>query len=157
MIAKSLVVFSCFCSFASCQSPNENSEKNKSEQDKTVEAVVRPAIVQCYENQGGTDTVQLRLTDSAGIVSGDLNYRIQGKDANHGSFTGKMFGDTLIADYNFRSEGVQSVRQIAFLKKDSFLVEGFGPVNQVGKQMKFQSMDSLSFNEVNRLRLTACQ
>ena len=118
--------------------------------------VIVPVIVQCYENQNGADTVQLRISDSSGMISGKLNYRIEGKDANSGSFAGKWYGDTLVADYSFRSEGVRSVRQIAFLKKDSFLIEGFGPVTEEDKQMKFKSRDSLSFNEVNRLSLIPC-
>jgi hypothetical protein len=118
---------------------------------------VVPAInVQCYENQNGADTVQLRIADSSGMISGKLNYRIEGKDANTGSFLGKWYGDTLVAEYSFRSEGVRSVRQIAFLRKDSFLIEGFGPVIQENKHMKFKSRDSLSFNEVNRLSLIPC-
>lgn len=118
--------------------------------------LISSVIVQCYENQNGADTVQLRISDSSGVISGKLNYRIEGKDANSGSFSGKWYGDTLVADYSFRSEGVRSVRQIAFLKKDSFLIEGFGPVTEENKQMKFKSRDSLSFNEVNRLSLIPC-
>ncbi|HSB94006.1 MAG TPA: hypothetical protein VLC28_12865 [Flavitalea sp.] len=116
-----------------------------------------PVIVTCYENKNGADTVQLRVTDSAGTINGSLDYRIEGKDANTGTFSGNWYGDTLIADYSFRSEGVRSVRQIAFLKKDSFLIEGFGPVVEEKKQMKFKFRDSLSFNQVNRLSLVPCK
>jgi hypothetical protein len=112
---------------------------------------------QCYENKNGADTVQLKLTDSSGIITGNLDYRIEGKDANTGTFKGNMYGDTLIADYKFKSEGKTSMRQIAFLRKDSFLIEGFGPVMQVSKQMKFKSRDSLTFNEVNRLLSVPCK
>ena len=153
--ASFLLVFAVFLLFA-CNNAEESPVPTTDTIHTDSLEIVPVAIVQCYENQNGADTVQLRIADSSGMISGNLNYRIEGKDANTGSFSGKWFGDTLIADYSFRSEGVRSVRQIAFLKKDSFLIEGFGPVTQENKQMKFKSRDSLSFNEVNRLSLVPC-
>ena len=139
---------------------NNTEESTPSKTDTITHDSLPPApmvISECYENKNGADTVQLRVTDSSGTISGNLDYRIEGKDANTGTFAGKWFGDTLVADYSFRSEGVRSIRQIAFLKKDSFLFEGFGPVVEENKQMKFKSRDSLSFNEVNRLSLVPCR
>jgi len=152
LLGWSLVLITIGCGRA--QQPSEGAKDGVN--DSTV-TNSQPIMQQCYQNQPGADTVRLSLTDSAGLVSGKLDYHIQGKDANTGSFTGRMYGDTLIADYNFNSEGVLSTREIAFLKKDSFLVEGFGPVLQEQQGMKFKSMDSLSFNEVNRLMLVNCQ
>jgi hypothetical protein len=153
--ASLILVSAIFLFFAS-----NNAEQSSVPPTDTIVAdslpVVPAVIVQCYENQNGADTVQLQIADSSGMISGKLNYRIEGKDANTGSFLGRWYGDKLVADYSFRSVGVRSVRQIAFLKKDSFLIEGFGPVTQENKQMKFKSRDSLSFNEVNRLSLVPC-
>ena len=152
----SFLLVSAFSVVFACNNADESSAPTTDTIVTDSLPVVPALVVQCYENQNGADTVQLQIADSSGMISGRLNYRIEGKDANTGSFSGKWYGDTLVADYSFRSEGVRSVRQIAFLKKDSFLIEGFGPVTQENKQMKFKSRDSLSFNEVNRLSLVPC-
>lgn len=157
MVIKWLLLGSCFMIACSCNNANQKSESSKDTVSDAAQIVPAVAVVQCYENQNGPDTLKLKLSDSSGFVAGNLDYHISGKDANKGSFKGRMYGDTLIAEYAFRSEGVRSVRQIAFLKKDSFLIEGFGPVKEEQKQMKFKSMDSLSFNEVNRLILVTCK
>ena len=152
----SILVIPVILFMISCNNADQSSNATG---DSTSETNIVVPIVkeQCYENQNGADTVQLRLTDSSGVVTGNLDYRIEGKDANTGTFKGNMYGDTLIADYRFRSEGKTSLRQIVFLRRDSFLIEGFGPVMKVNKQMKFKSRDSLTFNEVNRLINVPCK
>lgn len=145
------------CILLSCNNSGESSNGKTDTNASIVTPETPVLIVQCYENLKGMDTVVLQIKDSAGAITGKLDYHISGKDANTGSFTGTLYGDTLIADYSFRSEGVKSVRQIAFLKKDSFLIEGFGPVMEVHKMMVFKSRDSLSFNQVNRLTLVPCK
>ncbi len=37
-----------------------------------------------------------------------------------------MTGELLIADYSYNSEGIQSVRQIAFKKTGKTFIEGYG-------------------------------
>lgn len=111
----------------------------------------------CYQNQGGTDSIYLQLVDSAGIITGELEYRLTGKDANKGSISGRMRGDTLIAEYSFQSEGQSSLREIAFLRRDSTLIEGFGPVHEINGAMRFSATDSLTFNEVNALSKVPCR
>ena len=152
----SILVIPCILFMINCNNADQSSNATG---DSTTEAIIVVPIIkeQCYENKNGADTVQLKLIDSSGTVTGNLDYRIEGKDANRGTIKGNMYGDTLIADYKFRSEGKTSMRQIAFLKKDSFLIEGFGPVMKVSKQMKFKSRDSLTFNEVNRLLSVPCK
>src|SRR6478609_5115614 len=119
----SILVIPCILFIISCNNANQ-SAKATGDSTTADSIIIVPIVkVQCYENKNGADTVQLKLTDSSGIITGNLDYRIEGKDANKGTFKGNMYGDTLIADYKFRSEGKTSMRQIAFLKKDSFLIE----------------------------------
>lgn len=154
----SLLIIPAIYLSISCNNGAPSTNPTVDTSDKvTTATVVVPLMVQCYENLKGPDTLRLQLTDSSGIVTGKLDYKIDDKDENTGTFSGNMFGDTLIANYTFRSEGVTSTRQIAFLRKDSFLVEGFGPVSRVKKQTKFKSRDSLVFNQVNRLILVPCK
>ena len=82
----------------------------------------------CYTNYSVKDTVKLELERNENRINGSLRIKLLGKNENKGTFSGVLRGDTLVADYTFMSEGVTSVRQIAFLKRNNTLVEGYGDV-----------------------------
>jgi hypothetical protein len=75
-----------------------------------------------------------------------LTYNIFEKDGNMGSLRGRVIGDTILAAYTFQSEGVTSVREVAFLKKDSILVEGFAPMDEAGEH--FANRAELDFTGI---------
>ena len=85
------------------------------------------------------------IGDSA--VTGNLYYNFYEKDKNNGTITGKMKGDTLIADYTFMSEGTQSIREVAFLLTDSTAKEGYGEMQQQNNKMTFASPAKISFDK----------
>jgi hypothetical protein len=97
------------------------------------------------------DTVIMRIVNNKGKVDGTLMYNYFEKDKNTGTLTGNMQGDTLIADYIFMSEGVQSVREVAFVKKDNAWLQGYGEMVQEGNKMKFTDRNKLVFDTVNKL------
>lgn len=66
----------------------------------------------------GKDSIFLQLHIDNNIVNGDLEYKRFEKDRNKGTIKGMFRGDTLFADYTFMSEGVMSVREVMFLKKE---------------------------------------
>ncbi|WP_051189716.1 hypothetical protein [Daejeonella oryzae] len=110
----------------------------------------------CYSYDNKKDLINIQMNDSAGFVIGNLNYNIYEKDKNTGIIKGKMRGDTLIADYTFMSEGTESVRQVAFLKKGTDLLEGFTEVEEKNGQMVFKEIDSLKFGAII-LKPAACK
>jgi hypothetical protein len=68
-----------------------------------------------------------------------------------------MIGDTLIADYTFASEGTVSVREVAFLKKDHVLIEGFGDIEEKAGKSIFKNIATLRFDDKLALRETECK
>ncbi len=100
----------------------------------------------CYQYATDKDTVTLNIMIQGVKVTGTLNYQFYEKDKNKGTIKGRMQGDLLIADYTFMSEGVSSVRQVAFRKGKGVLTEGFGEVQDDNGRMRFRSIDSLQFN-----------
>ena len=80
----------------------------------------------CYAYTGRGDTIQISLTSSEGEVAGEMDYALAEKDRNSGTLAGEWNGDTLYARYTFRSEGVTSEREVAFLRRGDGLVEGYG-------------------------------
>jgi hypothetical protein len=72
-------------------------------------------------------------------------YQLKERDRNNGTLQGTIKGDTLIADYTFSSEGMVSVRQVAFLKQQEGLREGFGELKQKNNQWVFANPRALQF------------
>lgn len=110
----------------------------------------------CYANMKGKDTVTLTVEKFPNVVTGKLSYKIYQKDANKGDFEGVMKGDTLIADYRFMSEGKESVRQIAFLIKDSLATEGYADIEEKEGKMVFKNAGNFDFSKGMKLQLIAC-
>jgi hypothetical protein len=141
VIAGCIAVFSC----------NSNSESNSSEAENP------DSPVQCYSYANTRDTILLKVIPIGETVTGTLVYLLDGKDRNTGTIEGVMRDNLLVADYTFISEGVRSVRQVAFLKKDSFYVEGYGEIVTTEKGTQFSNTDSLWYNDSIRLSPKNCQ
>lgn len=123
----------------------------------TESAMAGDGQPQCYALMTKSDTVRLSLTQTGNAVTGDLLYQLSGKDRNTGMIHGTMHGDTLLADYNFQSEGVESVREVAFLAKEGGFVEGYGPVQEQKGKMVFTPNTSQTFDSKMALVKVACK
>jgi thioredoxin-related protein len=133
-----------------------NSEEKRG--DVTDSSVARPAdasVVEkaeafsdgCYAYKKNRDTATLTLRVAGEEITGDLRYKLYEKDSNQGTIAGEIKGDTIIAEYDFNSEGVRSIREIVFLKKDGRLYEGSGEVETKGSKVLFKNRASLKFDE----------
>ena len=71
-----------------------------------------------------------------------------------GPIQGGMRGDVLLANYTFFSEGVSSIRQIAFKKEQDYFIEGFGAN---GDKTVFKDPGSLQFNDAVKLKAVDCR
>ena len=122
--------------------------------------VVKESVSEeCYRAILKKDTISLSLNIKNGqLSSGNLSYDFYEKDKNTGTVVGEIKGDTLYADYTFTSEGVSSVRQVAFLKKGNTYVEGFGAVIDDNKgQVIFKDRKQLKFDGNVVLSKVDCQ
>lgn len=112
----------------------------------------------CYAYIQNQDTVELELIVGADdTVSGDLLYHINGKDRNSGTLKGIIFRDTILADYTFKSEGTESIREVTFLKKDNSLSEGYAEMEEVSGKMKFKKGIIPNYSTGIKLILTKCK
>jgi hypothetical protein len=144
-------------SFAACNTNKENGTEDVtgSASDTTSMRVQIPDM-KCYANMNGKDTIFLKLEKFPNVVTGILKYKLYEKDANHGDLDGKLYGDTLIADYKFESEGKESVRQVAFLIKGNIVKEGYGDMEEEKGKMVFKNTGSINFNNGLQLNEIAC-
>lgn len=110
----------------------------------------------CYASLSSSDSIWLKVEVFPNVVTGVLKYNISGKDKNIGTFDGKLYGDTLIADYSFSSEGKLSIRQIAFLINDSSAVEGYGDIQEQNGKVIFNSVSAIDFSKGLKLQKISC-
>ena len=146
----SLAIFIILTALSSC---NNNV-------DETVEEEKSDSLIQtdfCYTGIINRDTVILNVNITDTLVTGGLIYNFYEKDDNKGSLSGKMMGDTIIADYKFYSTGMESMREVAFLKKDSVMIQGFGPMVERNGKMVFVSTKEINFNNSIVLKNNDCE
>lgn len=123
-----LTILSCL--LWACGSTGKTEEKIPEEQATSY---------QCYGSYTDTDSVFLKLTFLGDEVTGELTYKLNEKDKNQGTLQGTIHGDTLLATYQFTSEGKTSIRDVAFLKQGNDLVEGFAPMDEEGVHFKIKN------------------
>jgi len=90
------------------------------------------------------------------VVTGKLSYQFFDKDSNIGEFDGRLYGDTLLADYKFMSEGKLSTRQVILLIKDSVATEGYGDMEEKEGKMVFKNTNDITFGKGLILKMVEC-
>lgn len=120
--------------------------------------IVEPAGDQCYAWRSNGSVIEMSFNvNSHQEVNGKLSYNLVGKDKNEGTLIGNMKGDTLIADYTFLSEGVTSVREVAFLEREGTFIEGYGEVVNANDKVTFKDKSKLKFDQKNTLTKIDCK
>ena len=140
----------------SCHNNGQQTVTGLTENAKNKDQEITLSHPICY-SATDKDTVILRVNVSDSSVKGTLVYKLYEKDKNLGTLQGKLFGDTLIANYQFMSEGIKSVRQVAFLIRDSIAIEGFGDVEEKNGAIIFKDPKSLNFKNGFILRKIDCE
>lgn len=153
---KKLLLLALFTFFAlsSCKK-----EENEPLVTPTVqeEMVANEFQIICYQGIIKSDTINLSLEIAENQdVKGDLSYLFFEKDKNNGVVVGKMVGDTLKGHYTFMSEGLESSREIVFLRKGKIMIEAYGDVEQVNKKTVFKDPKKLYFDSATVLSEIDC-
>lgn len=137
ILSLAVIIFAC----------NQKQEKQEATQPRNEHEIL------CYSYMN-KDTVKLQIMiHNDNSVMGDLEYSIFEKDRNTGQFVGKIYGDTIVVEYEFMSEGSGSVREVAFLKNGETLIEGFGPMDETGT--RFANRSQITFTGFE-LKKTKC-
>ncbi len=113
------------------------------------------SVTRCYMYAANKDTIRMKLIQTGQNITGELNYSLSEKDANTGTINGMLRGDTLIADYSYKSEGKVSMRQEVMLRQgDGFTIGSGATRSEDGKQV-FSDLGKLNFGKL-KLALTNC-
>ena len=144
IIALSLIVF------ASC-----NTEKK---QESTTKTEVKTTQTEtCYQHTKDSSTIRLNVIINDNMITGNLTYDYYQKDKSKGTIKGQLKSDTLFADYTFMSEGVESVREVVFIKTANGWVEGYGEIDDKDGKVVFKNRNKITFDNNVVLKETACK
>jgi hypothetical protein len=147
---KNIIVVLALCTMAACNS-NETKPTETVKTDSTVtikdkkDTAAMADMYKCYGYATLKDTVKLHIMAMGNTVTGDAVFQYAGKDKNTGTLSGEMKGDTLLASYKFISEGKESVREVAFIKKGDSFSEGYGDAEEKAGGMIFKNTQTLKF------------
>lgn len=139
----------------SCQDPVAPGDPVYEDESEKVTAG-SITLQRCYGFYSEKDSITLDIRMDSNEVRGELTYKLYEKDANTGTVKGRIKGDTIFGLYTFWSEGKESTREVVFLNRDSFLVEGFGEMKEVDSQMVFVNHSRISFRNAIKLREGIC-
>lgn len=101
---------------------------------------------ECYMAISGKDTILMRVKQDNNMAVGHLHYRFFEKDKSGGTIIGSMKGDTLIADYKFISEGMESEREVTFVRRGDEFVEGYGEITDRDGRQVFSNKKNLKYD-----------
>lgn len=152
MNLKLVILLSSVCFLVAC-----NSEQKKQEESKENVTPTMLTSTNCYRYTTNHDTVLLKTVTANDSVTGTLSYNYYQKDQNNGKIEGRIKGELLIADYLFMSEGVQSIRQVAFKMSGDSLIEGYGEIETKDGKSVFKNTSSLDFNQSAILKKVDCE
>jgi len=130
----------------------KNTEATKATETNPV---LKTLTTACYLAVLSKESIWMKRTIKEYQANGDLNYNFYEKDKTKGKLTGSFYGDTLFATYSFRSEGMESVRELVFLKKGNDRVEGYGEMD-METDTKFKNRNSLDFSGKTILKPVPC-
>ncbi|MFE3866720.1 hypothetical protein ACFX5E_01370 [Flavobacterium sp. LS2P90] len=156
---KVIVSYFVFLSvLVSCKKEKEKEVEIRPDESKNI-VIEEPVSGECYSGSIKKDTILINLTIKGNqVTKGKLSYKFYEKDTNEGTMVGELRGDTLIADYTFMSEGVSSIRQVAFLKMGNTYVEGYGDVVDDNKgKVTFKDTKQLKFDGKTVLSKVDCR
>lgn len=139
--------------FTACGNDSGSGDKQATD---TATANNGTPVTECYLYINNKDTISLQITINGRSVTGALNYSLHEKDRSQGVIQGEIRGDTLLADYEFKSEGIVSLREVAFLKKNNSYAEGYGEAEEKDGKMMFKNVAELNYSNTVILKKIAC-
>ena len=146
---KTVLVFISIGMLTACNNASDKKETDATETNKSKPLTKeKPKGLQegCYVYNTNRSTISLQVTKLKDSVSGTLLYALAEKDKNTGRFVGTVTNNLLVANYTFESEGVESIRQVAFKIKHDTLIEGYGETIKQGDKQVFKNLSALQFN-----------
>lgn len=116
------------------------------------------SVAGCYVATLQKDVYTLTITSQSGTeVSGTLSYKNFEKDSSSGVFTGTYEEGILHGEYAFRSEGMDSIREVIFKRIPTGFIQGFGPVATINNKEVFSDQSAISYDtSISFIKQVSC-
>jgi hypothetical protein len=158
MSTKATVLLGLVMLFSSCNNEGKSSSEVKEDSihSETTSLIPDSLSSGCYAQIEGRDTANLQIENIGTNTTGKLSYAIFEKDRNDGTLQAERSGDFLTGWYLFKSEGIISVRQVAWKIKGSELWPGTGEMNEKNDTMFFSLPDKLQYDSTRPFKKVDC-
>lgn len=115
--------------------------------DSLVPNQPKANIIGCYVAKIAKDRFILDITEKNGKeVKAKIAYLNFEKDSSTGTFVGTYEDGILDGIYSFRSEGMDSRREVIYRQVKNGFISGFGPIEMVGSLEKLKRPLDLTWN-----------
>jgi hypothetical protein len=151
---KIIVLLFVALTMLNCKKKEQKTENSKLDSQEVTVAKENTQNLGCYVFNDGKNIISLEITENGKEIKGNLTYTLAEKDKNSGKFTGKLKEGILIANYTFKSEGKETIRQVAFKVEGDKLIEGYGELNNEGTA--FKDISNIRFTSKMPLTKTDC-
>jgi len=141
-----LVTIFLFC-VLSCNYNTPSTENTKEKEDSST---------QCYLSVRDRDSVKMTINKDGSNIHGKLAFINYGIDGSSGDIQGSFSGDTLWVMYHFQAEGMDNLKEEAFLKKDGKLWRGNGDQEETANGYKFVDRSQVAFGTFQILEPVSC-
>jgi hypothetical protein len=143
----------------SCSNEGKTSAEISPDSGKTIAAsrLTRDTLATgCYSMIASRDSSFMQINSKGSLITGSLSYNFFQKDRNDGTVQAELNGDVLSGWYLFRSEGVMSVRQVAWKIKGTELWPATGEMMERGDTMMFVDEGKIRFDSAHVFKKVAC-
>ena len=141
----------------SCNNEGKTSTQVKKDSITPANVVVNDTLSSgCYSQIVQRDTSSLQLQKKDSSLTGALSYSIYQKDRNDGTVMAEQSGDIIKGWYLFKSEGIISVRQVAWKINGEELWPATGEVTQKNDTTMFAKPDQLKFDSTRPFKKIPC-
>lgn len=140
------------CNNNGSTSPVTGADSNIKEPAKIVDSVYSG----CYSQIINRDSSSMQIVQKANMVNGSVTYNLFQKDRNDGELQGEISGDIIRGWYLFKSEGILSVREVAWKVNGNDLWPASGEMIQNNDTMRFAKPRQLQFDNTRPFKKVPC-
>ena len=115
--------------------------------DSLIPRKAKANIAGCYVGKLAKDRYVLSITEQIGInIKANIAYLNYQKDSSNGTFVGTYRDGILNGIYSFRSEGMDSRRELFYRQVNKGFIPGYGPIEMIGDEERMKRPLNLKWN-----------
>lgn len=156
MLLKNISLLGLLLIGGSCNNNGNSSVETNSDTVANKVVVTDSLSSGCYSQIAQRDTSLLQLENKDSIINGTLSYNIYQKDRNDGTLQADIEGNIINGWYIFKSEGVISVRQVAWKINGDELWPATGEIVQKNDTAMFAQPEKLRYDSVHPFKKVPC-